>query len=95
MLEEALAAAAVVQVSAPALERRTWNVTKALRRRRQGDQEANELLHALDPSHDMVAVAASAKTAADQLVLSLSPVERDVVDAVCKLEVVGAVKRSR
>ena len=84
VLEEALAAAAVVQVSAPALERED---IETLQKRYDDavkeDEEARELLHALDPSHDMAAVASSAKTAADQLVLSLSHrVERDAVDAV-------------
>ncbi len=84
VLEEALAAAAVVQVSAPALERED---IETLQQRYDDavkeDQEANELLHALDPSNDMASIASSAKSAADQLVLSLSHrVERDAVDAV-------------
>ena len=84
VLEEALAAAAVVQVSAPALERED---IETLQKRYDDavkeDQEANELLNALDPSNDMASVASSAKAAADQLVLSLAHrVERDAVDAV-------------
>ena len=66
VLEEALAAAAVVQVSAPALERED---IETLQRRYDDavreDHEANELLDALDPSHTMASVAASAKNAAD------------------------------